>query len=74
MLVPLTSSLYVNGTVIKPKEVLLDIGTGYFVEVRETSFHGIRIQHWKLSILSTHVKLYPVRREAMIFLCIEFSD
>ena len=33
MLVPLTSSLYVSGTVTKPKEVLLDIGTGYFVQV-----------------------------------------
>ncbi len=33
MLVPLTSSLYVDGTVTKPKEILLDIGTGYFVQV-----------------------------------------
>ena len=33
MLVPVTSSLYVNGTVTKPDKVLVDIGTGYFVEV-----------------------------------------
>ena len=39
MLVPLTSSLYVNGTVTKPKEVLLDIGTGYFVQVSHLSLH-----------------------------------
>jgi len=33
MLVPVTSSLYVNGTVMNPDKVLVDIGTGYFVEV-----------------------------------------
>lgn len=33
MLVPLTSSLYVNGFISRPKNIMLDIGTGYFVEV-----------------------------------------
>ena len=37
MMVPLTSSLYVNGTVTKPREILLDIGTGYFVQVASNS-------------------------------------
>ena len=37
MLVPLTSSLYVNGSISNPKGVLLDIGTGYFVEVTQNS-------------------------------------
>ena len=32
MLVPLTSSLYVPGTLGSTEKVLLDIGTGYFVE------------------------------------------
>ena len=32
MLVPLTSSLYVSGTLGSTEKVLLDIGTGYFVE------------------------------------------
>ena len=29
---PLTPSLYVPGTIIEPDKVLVDIGTGYFVE------------------------------------------
>ena len=33
MLVPLTGSLYVNGTVASEGKVLIDIGTGYYVEV-----------------------------------------
>lgn len=33
MLLPLTSSLYVNGEVGSSKDVLVDIGTGYYVEV-----------------------------------------
>jgi prefoldin alpha subunit len=38
MLVPVTSSLYVDGTVTKPDKVLVDIGTGYFVEVNVRGF------------------------------------
>lgn len=33
MLVPLTASLYVPGTLDDAHKVLVDIGTGYFVEV-----------------------------------------
>ena len=50
MLVPLTSSLYVNGTVTKPKEVLLDIGTGYFVQVilhSHNKLQGLLTVEWK---------------------------
>lgn len=33
MLVPLTSSLYVSGILVsKPEKVMVDIGTGYYVE------------------------------------------
>ncbi|ODV81405.1 subunit of tubulin prefoldin [Suhomyces tanzawaensis NRRL Y-17324] len=32
LLVPLTSSLYLPGQVVKKNEYLVDIGTGYFVE------------------------------------------
>ena len=31
ILVPLTSSLYVPGTIADTNEVLVDVGTGYFV-------------------------------------------
>ena len=34
MLVPLTSSLHVRGALTTPGRVLLDIGTGYYVEAR----------------------------------------
>jgi hypothetical protein len=33
-MLPLTPSLYVNGSVASTEKVLVDIGTGYFVEVR----------------------------------------
>ena len=35
MLVPLTQSLYVPGELASTETVLVDIGTGYFVEVGE---------------------------------------
>ena len=34
MLVPLTQSVYVAGELADTERVLLDIGTGYFMEVR----------------------------------------
>ena len=34
MLVPLTQSVYVAGELANTDRVLLDIGTGYFMEVR----------------------------------------
>ena len=34
MLLPLTGSLYVTGRIASVDTVLLDVGTGYFVEVR----------------------------------------
>lgn len=35
MLVPLTASLYVPGTLDDADKVLVDVGTGYFIEVSE---------------------------------------
>lgn len=32
-MVPLTSSMHVRGSLTRPDRVLLDIGTGYFVDV-----------------------------------------
>lgn len=34
MLIPLTQSVYVAGELANADNILLDIGTGYFVEVR----------------------------------------
>lgn len=34
MLLPLTESLYVSGTLESVETVLLEVGTGYYVEVR----------------------------------------
>lgn len=31
MLVPLTNTLYVPGKLVKPDELLVDVGAGYFV-------------------------------------------
>lgn len=48
---PLTSSLYVHGTLTNTKDVLVDIGTGYFVEKVATlfSFHSV------LQLLSSYL-------------------
>ena len=32
-MLPLTSSVYVNGTLASKESVLIDIGTGYYIEV-----------------------------------------
>lgn len=39
MLVPLTASLYASGTLANTNTVLVDVGTGYYIEVREISDH-----------------------------------
>jgi hypothetical protein len=35
MLVPLTASLYAAGTLTNPESILVDVGTGYYIEVKE---------------------------------------
>ena len=45
MLVPLTASLYVPGTLDDADRVLVDIGTGYFVEVSWDKFDGFFEYH-----------------------------
>lgn len=37
LLVPLTTSLYVPGTLADSKNVIVDIGTGFYVEKVETT-------------------------------------
>lgn len=39
MLVPLTASLYASGTLANTNTVLVDVGTGYYIEVRDISDH-----------------------------------
>ena len=35
LLLPITNSLYVNGKISNNGKVLVDVGTGYYVEVRQ---------------------------------------
>lgn len=37
MLLPLSQSLYVEGELADANSVLLDVGTGYYLEVRSSS-------------------------------------
>jgi len=53
MLVPVTSSLYVNGTVTNPDKVLIDIGTGYFAE--STSEQGVEYCKRKVNYLREQI-------------------
>jgi hypothetical protein len=45
MLVPLTASLYAAGTLTNPESILVDVGTGYYIEVR----NNVRMchRHWQ---------------------------
>lgn len=40
MLLPLSQSLYVEGELADADSVLLDIGTGYYLEVRNRAVHS----------------------------------
>ncbi len=46
LLLPLTQSLYVSGTVASTEQVLVDIGTGYYVEVGETNATQLAPDHF----------------------------
>ncbi|KAG4304274.1 hypothetical protein PORY_002249 [Pneumocystis oryctolagi] len=55
MLVPLTSSLYVSGILVsKPDKVIVDIGTGYYVE--KTTEAAIKFYEERIKYLSTNLK------------------
>lgn len=43
MLVPLTASLYVPGMLDDEEKVLVDIGTGYFVEVVDLDYYSLKL-------------------------------
>eukprot|EP00252_Welwitschia_mirabilis_P001292 TRINITY_DN11181_c0_g1_i1.p1 TRINITY_DN11181_c0_g1~~TRINITY_DN11181_c0_g1_i1.p1 ORF type:complete len:154 (+),score=19.61 TRINITY_DN11181_c0_g1_i1:181-642(+) len=62
MLVPLTASLYVPGTLNNPDKVLIDIGTGYFVE--KTMRQGKDYCERKIDFLkANHDKIAEVAAE-----------
>ncbi|XP_022743468.1 probable prefoldin subunit 5 isoform X2 [Durio zibethinus] len=52
MLVPLTASLYVHGTLDDSEKVLVDIGTGYFVE--KTMAEGKDYCERKINLLKSN--------------------
>ncbi|KAK4380507.1 hypothetical protein RND71_002369 [Anisodus tanguticus] len=52
MLVPLTASLYVPGTLDDAEKVLVDVGTGYFVE--KTMIEGKDYCERKISLLKSN--------------------
>lgn len=55
ILVPLTASLYVPGYLDDADKVLVDVGTGYFVEVFNHVFKCfIVVLHWS-QLLSDHI-------------------
>ncbi|CUE80831.1 prefoldin 5-like protein, putative [Bodo saltans] len=61
ILVPLTSSLYVNGTVLDNTHVLVDVGTGYYVKQsvsRAQDFFGKRANQMKDSMdnIADHIQ------------------
>lgn len=43
MLVPLTASLYASGTLSNADSVLVDVGTGYYIEVCDTEIDAYTI-------------------------------
>lgn len=53
-LVPLTASLYVRGNLSSPDKVIVDIGTGFFVERDSTS--AIEFYKHKIEDITTNIK------------------
>lgn len=54
LLVPLTSSLYVPGTLADEKNVLVDVGTGFYVE--KTTGDAERFYNGKIEELGKNIK------------------
>lgn len=52
ILVPLTGSMYVPGTIADIDNVVIDIGTGYYAQ---------KVRHSFLSIYSMNVRVGPVQ-------------
>uniref|UniRef100_A0A061R393 Prefoldin alpha subunit n=1 Tax=Tetraselmis sp. GSL018 TaxID=582737 RepID=A0A061R393_9CHLO len=67
ILLPLTSSLYVSGELQDPRHVLVDIGTGYFVE--KDCLEGIDFCKRKATMLKSNseelMKLVREKQEAI---------
>lgn len=55
MLVPLTSAMYAEGTVSDPSQVLVDIGTGYFLQVCQPQ--SLRKMHNSLACIRNSLLL-----------------
>lgn len=50
-MLPLTSSMYVSGTLASKESVLVDIGTGYYMEARSFAvLHVCSLHHYKDSL------------------------
>ncbi|BFZ64891.1 subunit of tubulin prefoldin [Saitoella coloradoensis] len=54
ILVPLTSSLYVPGKLTEPDAVIVDVGTGYYVE--KTSADATKFYQEKCTFIETNMK------------------
>jgi hypothetical protein len=60
MLVPLTSSLYVPGKILEPTRVMVDIGTGYVVEMSSTAAQESMKRKYnmlRVSYMCSHIAL-----------------
>jgi Prefoldin subunit len=57
ILVPLTTSLYVPGKLADREKVIVDIGTGFYVE----KVHMSLVLFWKLDVWSKRMVLMPTR-------------
>jgi hypothetical protein len=51
MMVPLTESLYVEGYVHDKDKILVEIGTGYFAEVRKETYMSSKVVLASLGVL-----------------------
>ncbi|KZS90052.1 Prefoldin alpha subunit [Sistotremastrum niveocremeum HHB9708] len=54
ILVPLTNSLYVPGKVVKPDSVIVDVGTGYYVE--KTRVEALTHYRRKVEFVSQNIE------------------
>ena len=71
-MVPMTSSLYVPGKLKETDTLLIDVGTGYFVE--KTRKEAIDYFQRKIEFVGTQMETVQGHRHKSIFISVDDND
>ena len=71
VMIPMTQTLYVAGTLVNPETVLVDIGTGYFVEKHTSDaidYYKRKIEYLKSQLDKLQSTIVAKRSQMQIFM------